>query len=114
MKLSTNYWKSLSTLAAGLVFSSLITAPASATNLMEVYEAAKSNDAVVGAARASYDANRQAVPQARSALMPSLGASASTSWTERSFPGSLVTDPMSPLAGQEVPDQEFNDHGTHS
>lgn len=111
MKLSTNYWKSLSTLAAGLVFSSLITAPASATNLMEVYEAAKSNDAVVGAARASYDANRQAVPQARSALMPSLGASASTSWTERSFPGSLVTDPMSPLAGQEVPDQEFNDHG---
>lgn len=81
-----------------------------ATNLIDVYEAAKQRDAVVGAARASYAASRQTIPQARSALLPSLNASAQTSWTERSFPGSQVLDPTSPLFGQEVPGQDFNDH----
>ena len=89
----------------------LCSTTAQASNLLDVYTAAKSNDAVVGAARAGYKASEQIVPQARAALLPTLAASASTSWTERSFPGSLVTDPMSPLAGQEVPDQNFNDHG---
>lgn len=89
-----------------LVLSPLI----NAANLLDVYEAAKSDDAVVGAARASFAATRQAIPQARSALMPQLNASAQTSWTERSFPGSMITDPFSPLAGQELPDQKFNDH----
>ena len=82
-----------------------------ATDLMDVYEAAKTNDAVVGAARAGFAASRQGVPQARSALLPTVAASASTSWTERSFPGSLITDPTNPLFGQEVPGQDFNDHG---
>ncbi len=82
-----------------------------ATNLMDVYLAAKDNDAVVGAARAGYAATKENVPQARSALLPSLAGSASTTWTERQFPGSMIADPTSPLFGQEVPDQNFNDHG---
>ncbi len=84
---------------------------AAAENLLDVYNAAKDNDALLRASRAGYAASEQAVPQARSALLPSLGASASTTWTERSFPGSQVTDPTSPLFGMEVPDQNFNDHG---
>ena len=84
---------------------------AKAETLLEVYEAAIDNDAVLRATREGYAATEQAVPQARSALLPNLGVSASTSWTERQFPGSLITDPTSPLFGREVPDQNFNDHG---
>ncbi len=80
--------------------------PALATNLEDVYNAAKTNDAQVGAARAGYLATRQAVPQARSALLPSVNASADTSWTEREFPGAI-----SPINGQPIPREEFNEHG---
>ena len=82
-----------------------------AIDMMEVYQAAKDNDAVLRAARAGFAATRQSIPQARSALMPTLGASAQTSWNERKFPGSTITDVTSPLFGSELPDQEFNDHG---
>lgn len=89
----------------------LLSSGTSATNLMDVYNAAKDSDAVVGAARAGYAASKENVPQARSALLPSLAGSANTSWTERQFPGSVITDPTSPLFGQELPDQNFNEHG---
>lgn len=91
------------------LLATLAGSPASGTNLIDVYEAARQHDAVVGAARASYSANRQAIPQARSALLPSLNASAQTTWTERNFPDSQVLDPTSPLFGQELPGQDFND-----
>ena len=100
----------IASLAASLVLCSLAPS-ATAEDLLDVYEAAKDNDALLRASRAGYAASEQAVPQARSALLPTLGASASTTWTEREFPGSLITDPTSPLFGQEVPDQNFNDHG---
>ena len=80
-----------------------------ATNLMDVYNAATENDAVVGAARAGYAATQQSVPQARSALLPNLSASANTSWTEREFPGSVDGSPNN--FGNQVPDQNFNEHG---
>ena len=85
--------------------------PAHATNLMDVYQAAQSNDPVTGAARAGFDASKEAVPQARSALLPSLNASANTTWTEREFPGGRFADPTSPLFGQPLPDQNFNENG---
>ena len=97
-------------LITGFIGALYLTVNANATDLMDVYEAAKTSDAVLGAARASYSATQQTIPQARSALLPSLGASASTSWTERSFPGSRIMDPTSPLFGTELADQEFNDH----
>ena len=93
-------------LTATLLSTSLVCHSAWATDLLEVYEAAKTSDAVVGAARAGYAATKEAVPQARSALLPSVNASANTSWTEREFPGSV-----NPNTGTGVPDQEFNDHG---
>jgi len=82
-----------------------------AEDLLEVYQAAQTNDAALRAARAGYAAVEQTVPQARSALLPSLAAGVQTTWNERQFPGSAVADPTSPLFGAEVPDQEFNDHG---
>ncbi len=102
--------KHLRSLAATLTL--LILAPiATAENLLEVYAAAKENDAFLRASRAGYAATEEVVPQARSALMPTLGANAATTWTEREFPGSRINDPTSPLFGRELPDQEFNDHG---
>lgn len=77
----------------------LISQSTMAENLLQVYEAAQSNDALLRASRAGFEANEQAVPQARSALLPSLGVNASTTWTEREFPGSTLLD------------QNFNDHG---
>ena len=98
------------------------TAPATsahATDLMDVYNAAFDNDPVLGAARAGFDASRQVVPQARAGLLPSLNASANTTWTERSFPGAIIVDQdtglpvLNPSTGNPIgiPDQEFNDHG---
>ncbi len=97
-------------LITGFIGALYLTVNANATDLIDVYEVVKTSDAVLGAARASYSATQQTIPQARSALLPSLGASASTSWTERSFPGSRIMDPTSPLFGTELADQEFNDH----
>ena len=82
-----------------------------ASDLIDVYTAAKTDDAIVGAARSGFAASKEAIPQARSALLPSLGASATTNWTERQFPGSRDTNPLSPTFGQELADQNFNDHG---
>ena len=88
--------------------------PAGAADLAEVYESAVANDPVLGAAKAGYAATEQLVPQARAALLPNLGASANTSWTERGFPQNFTDeDPSSPNFGSvfKIPDQEFNDHG---
>ena len=69
-----------------------------ATNLEDVYLAAKRHDPVLGAARADYSATRQIVPQARSQLLPNVAVGAQTNWNEREFPVSNT-------------DQEFNDNG---
>ncbi|NCF75806.1 MAG: TolC family outer membrane protein [Proteobacteria bacterium] len=54
---------------------------------MTVFVAAKDNDASVGAARASFLADKERLPQARSALLPSLVARATTTKTETTIPG---------------------------
>ena len=99
-----------SQLFSGLVIALSVSLPAHATNLWDVYEAAKGDDPVLGAARAGFAATEQTVPQARSALLPSLGVSANTTWTEREFPGALAPNPVTGLL-EPVPDQNFNDHG---
>lgn len=102
------------------LFSALLTLalcwvnPAYPEDLIEVYEAAVDHDPVLGANQASFRARQEAVPQARSQLLPSVTAGASTTWTERSFPIPPVqdTNPTSPTFGQliDIPDQEFNEH----
>lgn len=92
----------------------LLTLPASATDLAQVYESAVANDPVLGAAKAGYAATEQLVPQARASLLPNVGLSGNTSWTERDFPKNFIDEqPGSATFGQpfKIPGQEFNDHG---
>ncbi len=76
----------------------LFTAPARATDIVDVYEAAFNFDPVLGSARASLDATEEIIPQTRSLLLPSVGMQGGTSWNEREFPAA------------NVPDDDFNDH----
>lgn len=94
--------------ASMLVSASLIavalSAPVMADDLMDVFLSAKDNDAVVGAARASYQADKERLPQARSALLPSLVASVSTTKTETTTPGTTI-------AGGALLERGYNDNG---
>ena len=85
-----------------------------AANLEDIYNAAKDNDPVVRGAAANYAASKQAVPQARAALLPNAFATGQSTWNERSFPVPPIidTDPTSPTFGTliDIPDQEFNEH----
>ena len=86
-------------------------APSWAVDLSSVYSIARTNDPVINAARAGFDATRQAAPQARASLLPSLVASGASNWNERRFlVPSTDTQPGSPTFGQDIPDQEFNSH----
>lgn len=86
-------------LTATCMVTGLLLGPiAAAADLTDVFEAARENDAVIGTARAQYQASRQVVPQARSGLLPQLNAQVNTTWNELSFPGSTATD------------LEYNDH----
>lgn len=83
--------RSCSAFARRLVLSTLVigifSTSAYAEDLVDVFVAAKDNDATVGAARASYRADKERVPQARSALLPSVFGRVSTSKTETKLPG---------------------------
>lgn len=89
----------------------LATTPSWAVDLSSVYEVARTNDPVINAARAGFDATRQTAPQARASLLPSIIANGSTAWNERRFlVPNLDTNPTSPTFGERIPDQEFNTH----
>lgn len=90
----------------------LLTAPSFAVDLSGVYDVARTNDPVINAARAGFDATEQAAPQARASLLPSIIANGSTAWNQREFlVPSTIEDPTSPLFGQSIPNQNFNTHG---
>ena len=61
--------------SAGVAAAFAMAAPANATNIQELFEAARGNDPVLGAARATYLARKTRLPQARAQLMPSLSLS---------------------------------------
>ena len=83
-----------------------------AVDLGAVYDMARANDPVIGAARASYDARRQVVPQARSSLLPSITAQGTSDWNERNFQGEAFDlNPTSPTFGDDLSIQNFNTHG---
>ncbi len=89
-------------------------ASASAIDIADAYRGALENDPVLGAARASFAAQRELIPQARANLLPRLSMSGSTGWNERSFPvpPRLDFNPDSPTFGTVAPvaDQNFNEH----
>jgi len=58
------------------------TGAASAADLLAVYQDALAHDSRYAAARAQHEANREKIVQGRSALLPTLTASAGTSWND--------------------------------
>ena len=62
----------LSTLVASLLACASVTAAAQTLTLQQVYTAARQQDATLQAARAQAEAGREAVPQARSRLLPNI------------------------------------------
>jgi len=60
-------------------------APAGAADLLEVYRAAQTSDAVYAGARATWAAGQEKLPQGRSGLLPSATLSASTQLNDRDF-----------------------------
>lgn len=62
--------------------SSLFASGAFAADLMQVYRDALANDAVFSAARAQLQAGQERVVQGRAGLLPSIDASANTTWND--------------------------------
>ena len=89
--------KMAATFAASLLF----TTAGYAENILDVYKTAKDNDAVLGAANASFAASKELVPQARSLLLPSIGGQVNTSKTNRDIL----------LRGQPALGETYNDNG---
>jgi len=88
------------TLASALLapLAVLIAVPqAQATNLANIYDLAINKDPQLAAARANYLATREALPQARAALLPSVSVGVSTDDNKRTIVNSGFTD-------------EYNDH----
>ncbi len=95
---------------ASALLVSMTLAPLSwSESLLEVYETAKENDPVLGAAASGYEARQEAVPQARAFLLPNIAASGQSAWNERRFPGAVVDTGTG--VPTEVPDDDFNSHG---
>ena len=69
------------------------TFPAGATDLLEIYHAAQSQDAVFGVARATRQAGQEKLPQGRSSLLPSVNLSAN----DTSNYNSIQYSPPSPI-----------------
>ena len=76
-----------------------------AVDMLGVYQTAAEQDPIVGAAKAAYAAAQEQLPQARSALLPNVRGSISTSKNVREFPGAVNTNPASPTFGQSYQGQ---------
>lgn len=72
--------------------------PAQGADLQDAYDAARTNDPVLGAARAQLAANSEAVPQTRALLLPNIGMNGNTSWNERK------------VLNSDLPTAEYNEH----
>ncbi len=70
-------------LATLMLAASGLALPAQGADLWEVYQAARANDPVIGGAEANYQARLQGLPQARSQLLPLVGAEASVTKSRR-------------------------------
>jgi outer membrane protein len=107
---ATNSRRSLRPLRAGIplptatlagvlsLLAVLVTAPARATDIVDVYQAALGYDPVLKAAEAGLEATEEVVPQTRSLLLPNVGMQGQTAWNEREFPDAQIAN------------QNFNEH----
>ena len=76
--------------------------PLLAADLLQVYRDAVAYDAQYAAARATAEAGREKLPQGLAGLLPTVSASASTTWNQNSYP---TRTPPSPV------DTNFNSNG---
>jgi len=76
----------LSITAAGVLLTLGISAQAHATDLLEIYHAAQSQDAVFAAARAAQQAGQEKLTQGRSLLLPSVNLTANTTYNDINAP----------------------------
>ena len=77
--------KMISLMSAGCLSAGLaggLVQPARGADLMAVYRDAVAYDAQFAAARAALDAGREKLPQGRAGLLPNVGLTGSTVWTE--------------------------------
>ncbi len=82
-------------LAIGLTCS-----PTHANDLFDILQLALENDPVLQQAEASYRANRETMIQTRSALLPNLGASASTTRLTSGPPSNIYDEITNPVTGE--------------
>ena len=73
------------TVTAALFASALLTLNVQASDLLQVYKEALSNDAYYGSAHAALAASREKLPQGRAGLLPSIDVAASSSRTNSNF-----------------------------
>lgn len=64
----------------------LLSCPAHAANLMEVYREAQQQDAAYASARAAHEAGQEKAPQGLALLLPSVNLGANTTWNEVDSP----------------------------
>ncbi|HMA31675.1 MAG TPA: TolC family protein, partial [Casimicrobiaceae bacterium] len=77
--------------AASLAVSILHCAPVCADDLMQIYQEAERNDPALAAARANFEATKEAVPQARSALLPNVSLTGALN--ANNYDASIHSDP---------------------
>lgn len=82
-------------LSAALAFLLAAAGTATAADLVEVYRQARSSDAVFAAARATWTAAQEKLPQGRAGLLPSVNLSAFTQYNDREI---RSRNPAVPLA----------------
>ena len=82
----------LSLLLGGLFFA----VPAFSADLLQVYREALGNDAQYAAARATLEAGREKAPQGRAGLLPTVSATANTTWNDNTYkPDSVASSSRS-------------------
>ena len=82
----------LSLLLGGLFFA----VPAFSADLLQVYREALGNDAQYAAARATLEAGREKAPQGLAGLLPTVSATANTTWNDNTYkPDSVASSSRS-------------------
>src|SRR5512140_1331555 len=72
------HWRCASAL---LLAASVLVSPARAADLLDIFREAQANDAAYASARASLEAGRERLPQGRSLILPSVNASANSTYS---------------------------------
>tara|TARA_R110002072_G_scaffold104099_3_gene228432 strand:- start:1648 stop:3039 length:1392 start_codon:yes stop_codon:yes gene_type:complete len=98
MKMTKVWLNSSRALTLTATLAATVVAPhAQATNLADIYDLAINKDPQIAAAKANYLATREALPQARAGLLPTISVGATTDDIKRTIVNSNFTD-------------EYNDH----